>query len=159
MFKSPRPSVTLSEIQRREVKKGLSQCGDAYEDEALWLEDNTEVTPGDISNGCGDQDNVVVRGGHGNNPWDELWMAQGLDIGADPSVFEHGSAEAQKAWEETALIKHDDEEWNDLSYNDVEMPDTKTMKKFEEVEEWEDEEALMCSESEGWSEKSIDEDE
>lgn len=157
VFKSPRPSVTLSEIQRREVRKGLSQCGDAYEDEALWLDDDLETTPGDVFDGCGDQDKVVVRGGgSGTNPWDELWIAQGLDVGAESCVFDQSTAEAQNAWEEAALMKHDDEEWNDLEDTDVEMPNTNTMKRFEEVGRWEDEEDLMCSESEGWSEKSTD---
>lgn len=157
IFKSPRPSVTLSEMQRSEVKKDLSRYDDACESQTLWLEHNYETPPGDSSDGIGTQDDMMVRGGGAqNNHWDELWMEQELDVGAEPFIFDQSTAEAQNVWEEAALMKHDDEEWHDLEDAEVEMSNTNTMKRFEEVGRWDDEEDLMCSESEGWSEKSMD---
>lgn len=149
VFRSPRPSVTLSEMLQRELRYDLTQSGDVPGDDAVWLDGDLKFTPGDGLNGGDAQDSMVVRGGaSGNNPWDELWMAQELDFGAESSVFDPSTAEAQNAWEEAAVMKHDDEEWHDLEDPDVEMPFTNTMRRFEEVRWWGDGEDSICSESE-----------
>lgn len=137
-------------MQQRELRDNLTQIGDLPGDEVVWLDGDLDFTPGVGLHGNGGdaQDSVVVRGGaSGDNPWDELWMAQELDFGAASSVFDPSTAEAQNAWEEAAVMKHDDEEWHDLESPDVEMPITNTMRRFEEVGWWGNGEDSMCSES------------
>lgn len=150
VFRSPRPSVTLSEMQQRELRDDLTQLGDVPGAEAVWLDGDLDFTPRGGLHGVGGdaQDSMIVRGGASrDNPWDELWMAQELDFGAASSIFDPSTAEAQNAWEEAAVMKHDDEEWHDLEGPDVEMPITNTMRRFEEVGWWGDGEDSMCSES------------
>lgn len=90
VFRSPRPSITLQELQERESKKH-SGGGD-----------NEEASPG----------GSAMRGGiFGGCPLNDLWLAQEMDIGGDPCLFAESAAlaaEAHKAWDEAATEKSTD---------------------------------------------------
>ncbi|KAJ0118431.1 hypothetical protein J7T55_009214 [Diaporthe amygdali] len=92
VFRSPRPSVTLSELQAREVQENLS---------LVAREQATE-------------DESAGRGGvFGGNPWGDLFLAQEVDAGADESVFDQSKAleaeaEVHNVWEEAAAERDDE---------------------------------------------------
>ncbi|ROW14410.1 hypothetical protein VPNG_03939 [Cytospora leucostoma] len=79
-----------------------------------------------------------VRGGlYDGDPWNELWMAQERDLGAEESsVFDESTTEARNAWEEAALEKHDDDEWHALDKVDLEIPMTNFAKGMFEEDGW-----------------------
>ncbi|KAI3401222.1 hypothetical protein diail_11928 [Diaporthe ilicicola] len=98
VFRSPRPSVTLAELQEREAAEKLSHGAG---------KDGKDAAPGKAS----------IRGGvFGGNPWDDLWLAAKNDVGSDASRFRESldlDAEANKAWEEAAAEKYDEIDWKD----------------------------------------------
>lgn len=106
VFRSPRPSITLQELQERESKR---HSGDGK---------NEEASPG----------GSAMRGGVcGGCPLDDLWRAQEVDIGGNPRLFVGSAAldaEAQKAWDEAAMEKYDEINWRDEDvFNDSEPED------------------------------------
>lgn len=104
VFRSPRPSITLQELQERESKK---HSGDGKE----------EASPG----------GSAIRGGVCEGcPLDDLWRAQEGDIGGNPRLFVGSAAldaEAQKAWEEAATEKYDEINWRDEDVFDDSEPE------------------------------------
>lgn len=148
VFRSPRPSIMLSEIQRRQVVKDLAQDSDALVEKGIWLDGHLEVASTHSSDALRDEvaeGDVNVRGGlYNGSPWADLWLAQEQDLGAEESsVFDESTTEARNAWEEAVLKKHDDEEWHALEEVDLESPMVNTEKgRFEEENGWEDEDVF-----------------
>lgn len=95
VFRSPRPSVTLQELQERESRKH-SGDGDSKEASAS---------------------RSAMRGGiFGGHPLHDLWKAQEMDVGGDPRLLAGYAAlnvEAHQAWDEAAREKHNETNWRD----------------------------------------------
>lgn len=95
VFRSPRPSVTLQELQERESRKH-SGGGDSKEASASRSD---------------------MRGGiFGGNPLNDLWKAQEMDVGGDPRLLAGCAAfdaEAHQAWNEAAREKYTETNWRD----------------------------------------------
>lgn len=89
VFRSPRPSITLQELQERESRKD-SGGGDNEEASARGS---------------------AMRGGiFGGRPLSDLWRAQEMDVGGDPRLFGGSAAldaEAHDTWDEAASDKYD----------------------------------------------------
>lgn len=98
VFRSPRPSVTLQELQERESRKH-SGDGDSKKASAS---------------------RSAMRGGiFGGDPLNDLWKAQEMDVGGDPGLLAGFAgcadlnAEAHRAWDEAAREKHNEINWRD----------------------------------------------
>ncbi|KAG6365015.1 hypothetical protein INS49_006621 [Diaporthe citri] len=106
VFRSPRPSVTLQELQERESRKH-SGGGDSKK---------ASASP------------FAMRGGiFGGNPLNDLWKAQEMDVGGDPCLLAGSAvldAEAHRAWDEAAREKHNEINWRDEGvFSDSETED------------------------------------
>lgn len=156
VFRSPQPSMTLSEIRGREIKKDLIRSGQVLVEEAVWLDEDLEDTQSDALHSDSALDDVAIRGGlDGGNPWDDLWMAQERDVGADLPAFDQSTEDAQIAWEEAAESKHDDEEWHALEGSNPETSMANLAMSKVEGDEWQENDGdSMNSGSEQWAEES-----
>ncbi|KAL1880736.1 hypothetical protein Daus18300_001350 [Diaporthe australafricana] len=135
VFRTHRPSFTLAELQEREAVDNSRQGAD------------DEPAPGDSA----------IRGGvFGGNPWDDLWTAEKIDAGSDASRFQESAdleAEAHKVWEEAAVEKHDDIDWEDGDdFHDSEMEDlVLDDSDLEDSDETSSEEAFI---EDGWNDEA-----
>lgn len=108
VFRSPRPSITLQELQERESRKH-SGDGDSKEASAS---------------------HSAMRGGvFGGNPLSDLWKAQEMDVGGDLCLLAASDAEAPQTWDEAAGKNWREEdvfsepETEDVTFEDWEMED------------------------------------
>lgn len=106
VFRSPRPSVTLQELQERESRK--QSC-----------HDNAEGASRSPS---------AMRGGvFGGNPLHDLWLAQEMDVGGDPCLLAGSATLDPKAYEtsdKTAMGEYKETSWKDEDvFSDSETED------------------------------------
>lgn len=112
VFRSPRPSITLQELQELHELDKLDKLQELRERES-------RKHSGDGASGQGTTGHPAMRGGiFGGAPLDDLWLAQGQDVGADLGEdFYAGSAaldaEAHKAWDEAAREEYQETDWWD----------------------------------------------
>jgi len=120
VFRSPRPSITLQELQELHELDKLREL----------RERESRKHSGDGASGQGTTGHSAMRGGiFGGAPLDDLWLAQGQDVGADLGEdFYAGSAaldaEAHKAWDEAAREEYQETAWWDACvFSDSEAED------------------------------------
>lgn len=120
VFRSPRPSITLQELQELHERESGKQLGDGASEHG--------DTPG----------HSAMRGGiFGGDPLHDLWLAQEMDVGGLSCLLASSvvlDTEAHEAWEEAAKEKHGEGDWRaedvfidseteDVTFGDGEMED------------------------------------
>lgn len=111
VFRSPRPSLTLEDIQQlQDLRKG-----------------EPRKHPGDGASGQGTTSDSTMRGGGivGGSPSDDMWLAHKRDLGGDPGAA-LDAEEAHQAWEEAAREKYEEEvdSWTGCVFSDSETEDS-----------------------------------
>lgn len=131
VFRSPRPSITLQELQELESRR-RSAHGASGE---------ARGSPSDMRGGI-----------FGGCPLDDLWEAQEMDVGGNPELFAGCVAlaeEAHKEWEEAWREKHNDTDWRDSEWRD-ETVFSESEAEDEESDELKTETTEEASSDDGW---------